>query len=163
MDLFIVLYKKDMSNNTSLSLDNQLCFAIYSTSLAMTQLYKPLLEPLGITYPQYLILLILWEQDGVGLKDIAKKLNQKSGALTPVIKRMEQDHLVDRIRLPHDERSLSIRLTPKGHQLCHKAQHVNQCVFQACGMSNDDLIDLKNKINQLREKLRQSPLIDIAQ
>ena len=80
-----------MSDNACLLLDNQLCFSLYSTSLAMTQLYKPLLEPIGITYPQYLILLILWETDGLSLKSVADRLGQKSGALTPVIKRMEEE------------------------------------------------------------------------
>ena len=98
-------------------LDRQLCFSLYSASLAMTQLYKPLLEPLGLTYPQYLIMLILWEHDGVSLKDIGAKLGQKSGALTPVLKRLEQDGRVERIRDEKDERALNIRLTEKGKAL----------------------------------------------
>lgn len=142
-----------MSDNNALLLDNQLCFALYSTSLAMTQMYKPLLEPLGLTYPQYLVLLILWEQDGIGLKDIGERLGQKSGALTPVIKRMEQEGLVNRTRQLHDERSLSVRLTPKGQQLKAEAVKINQCLIEACGIPSQELIEMKDKIMTLRKNL----------
>ncbi|SJN58961.1 Organic hydroperoxide resistance transcriptional regulator [Vibrio ruber DSM 16370] len=142
-----------MPDNNALLLDNQLCFALYSTSLAMTQMYKPLLEPLGLTYPQYLVLLILWEQDGIGLKDIGERLGQKSGALTPVIKRMEQEGLIDRTRQLHDERSLNVRLTPKGRQLKSEAMKINQCLLEACGIPTRELIDMRDKITTLRNNL----------
>ncbi|WNJ97841.1 MarR family transcriptional regulator [Vibrio ruber] len=142
-----------MPDNNALLLDNQLCFALYSTSLAMTQMYKPLLEPLGLTYPQYLVLLILWEQDGIGLKDIGERLGQKSGALTPVIKRMEQEGLIDRTRQLHDERSLNVRLTPKGRQLKSEAMKINQCLLEACGIPTRELIDMRDKITTLRDNL----------
>ncbi|MDW6004835.1 MarR family winged helix-turn-helix transcriptional regulator [Vibrio mangrovi] len=142
-----------MSDSNVLLLDNQLCFALYSTSLAMTQIYKPLLEPLGLTYPQYLVLLILWEQDGIGLKDIGERLGQKSGALTPVIKRMEQEGLVDRTRLPHDERSLSVRLTARGQQLKAEAMKINQCLIETCGVPGGELMAMKDKIIALRDIL----------
>ncbi|RAS59131.1 MULTISPECIES: MarR family winged helix-turn-helix transcriptional regulator [Gammaproteobacteria] len=139
--------------DNQLSLDNQVCFALYSASLAMTQLYKPMLEPLGLTYTQYLILLTLWEEDGIGLKDIGSKLGQKSGALTPVIKRMETDGLVQRVRLPHDERSLSVRLTLKGRSLEKDARNINTCIADACGLESEELIDLKDKIILLRKNI----------
>nr|WP_319390182.1 MarR family transcriptional regulator [uncultured Cohaesibacter sp.] len=137
-------------------LDRQLCFSLYSTSLAMTQLYKPLLEPLGLTYPQYLIMLILWEKDGVSLKDIGARLGQKSGALTPVLKRLEQDGLVRRIRDEKDERALKISLTEKGAALRKPASEVGPCVAEACGMSIPELIELKEILEALRKNLLES-------
>lgn len=139
-----------------LALDNQLCFALYSTSLTVTQLYKPLLEPLGLTYPQYLVMLILWQEDGIGLKDIGAKLGQQSGALTPVIKRLEQEGKVRRVRDPQDERALSIQLTESGKALREQALEVNHCLLQACGMEASELIELKRKIDQLRHNLQHS-------
>ena len=100
-----------MNKNKHLLLENQFCFAVYSTSLAITQLYKPLLDSIGLTYTQYLVMLVLWEQDGLSLKTLASKLGQQSGALTPVIKRLETDGLLKRIREPLDERTLSMQLT----------------------------------------------------
>lgn len=143
-----------MTKPDPLSLDNQLCFSLYSASLAMTQLYKPYLEPLGITYPQYLVLLILWERDGLSLKEIGGRLRQKSGALTPVIKRLEQDGLVKRVRNPHNERQLDIRLTESGKALREEARQVNRCVAEASGMSTQDLLDLKKRLDQLRGRIQ---------
>lgn len=143
-----------MKSKNPLLLSNQLCFALYSTSLAMTKLYKEPLSKIGLTYPQYTIMLILWEQDGVSLKHISDALGQKSGALTPVIKRMEADGLVRRLRGLEDERSLSIALTEKGLKLREEALVVNRCIIEASGMDIEDmqalqkqLLILKNKIN----------------
>ncbi len=137
----------------ALLLDSQLCFSLYSTSLTMTQLYKPMLEPLGLTYPQYLIMMVLWEEDGIGLKDIGARLNQKSGALTPVMKRLEEDGLLNRVRVPDNERQLDIRLTPKGNALKADAFKVNQCIIESCGMPMEELIELKNTLDKLRDNL----------
>ena len=134
-------------------IDKQLCFALYSASLAMTQLYKPLLEPLGLTYPQYLVMLILWEEDGLTLKDIGTQLAQKSGALTPVLKRLEQDGLVERIRDDHDERALNIKLTENGVALREPAAKIGPCVADACGMPQADLDVLKSSLEELRKNL----------
>lgn len=139
--------------NNPLLLDNQLCFALYSTSLAMTQFYKEPLSAIGLTYPQYTVMLILWEQDGVSLKHISDALGQKSGALTPVIKRMEADGLVKRLRGVDDDRSLSIALTEKGKKLREQGLDVNRCVAQACGMNMDDVIALREQLVALRNKL----------
>ena len=136
-----------------LLLDNQLCFAIYSTSLAMTQLYKELLADLGLTYPQYTIMLILWEQDKLTLKHIADRLGQKSGALTPVIKRLESDGLVKRFRGIEDDRSLSIQLTAKGSKMKHQAVTINSCVAEACGLENEELTTLRETLFNLRQNL----------
>jgi len=144
----------DLSHiDNPLLLDNQLCFALYSTSLAMTQFYKEPLSAIGLTYPQYTVMLILWEQDGVSLKHISDALGQKSGALTPVIKRMEADGLVKRLRGVDDDRSLSIALTEKGKTLREQGLDVNRCVTQACGMNMDDAVALREQLVALRNKL----------
>ena len=139
--------------NNPLLLDNQLCFALYSTSLAMTQFYKEPLSAIGLTYPQYTVMLILWEQDGVSLKYISDALGQKSGALTPVIKRMEVDGLVQRLRGVDDDRSLSIALTEKGKKLREQGLEVNQCVAEACGIDMDEVVALREQLVALRKKL----------
>ena len=141
------------TSNNPLALDNQLCFALYSTSLAMTQMYKSLLEPLGLTYPQYTIMLILWEQDGVPLKHIATRLGQKSGALTPVIKRMESEGLIRRNRGIEDDRALSIELTDAGRALQQQGAAVNQCIIDACGLPVHELTDLRDRLLLLKEQL----------
>lgn len=136
-----------------LLLGNQLCFALYSTSLAMTQFYKEPLSAIGLTYPQYTIMLILWEQDGVSLKHIGDALGQKSGALTPVIKRMESDGLVQRLRGVEDDRSLSIALTEKGRQLREKGLEVNRCVAEACDLDMASVVALREQLVALRDQL----------
>ncbi|MBU1553614.1 MAG: MarR family transcriptional regulator, partial [Gammaproteobacteria bacterium] len=122
-----------------LQLDNQLCFALYSASLAMTKSYKPLLDALDLTYPQYLVMLILWEKDGIALKDIAQKLFTESGALTPVLKRMQEMGLLLRARSVHSERTLEIRLTDKGRELKQRALKVNETVALNCGMGLEQM------------------------
>src|SRR5215470_15501153 len=94
-----------------LKLDHQLCFALYSASLAMTKLYKPLLDPLGLTYPQYLAMLVLWEGDGIGVSDLGQRLQLDSGTLTPLLKRLEAAGLVQRLRDSDDERRVLLQLT----------------------------------------------------
>ncbi len=141
------------SQDKYLLLDNQLCFALYTTSLAMTQLYKEYLTPLGLTYPQYTIMLILWEKDGVSLKSIADKLGQKSGSLTPVIKRMEADGLIRRVRGLEDDRTLSIELTEQGITLKAQGRKVNQCIIESCGIAENEIISLRERLLSLKEKL----------
>jgi DNA-binding MarR family transcriptional regulator len=143
----------------SLALENQLCFALYSTSLAMTQFYKPLLEPLGLTYPQYLILLVLWSEDGVALNRLASRLGQKSGALTPVIKRLAEQGFLTRGRSVQDERQLEIFLTPAGEALRHQALALNRCVSAQCGLGVEQQAALKAELDDLRKRIQQSGLI----
>lgn len=137
-------------------LGKQMCFALYSASLAMTQIYKPLLKPLGLTYPQYLIMLILWEKDGRTLKEIGAQLGQKSGALTPVLKRMEQDGLLARVKDTQDERALNICLTDKGWDLRAKAANVGIGVIGACGVPFEGLMDLHGQLIELRDNLNEA-------
>lgn len=141
-------------NNDPLALENQLCFSLYATSLAITQFYKPLLDPLGLTYPQYLIMLILWRQDGVALNDLADGLGQKSGALTPVVKRLAEQGLLTRGRNVEDERQLQIFLTPKGMALREQALGVNRCVFEQCGLEIQKQQDLKKELDLLRARIQ---------
>lgn len=137
-----------------LKLDNQLCFALYSASLAMTKTYKPLLEKLGLTYPQYLIMLILWQQDGLALKDIADKLFTESGALTPVLKRLQEMGLLIRSRSPQSERTLEIRLTEQGQALRHDALLVNQQIAAGCGFTLNEMQQLRDQLIDLRQRLQ---------
>ncbi len=153
--------KQDQPNCASkeaLRLDNQLCFALYSTSLMMTKAYKPLLDKIGLTYPQYLVMLILWQQDGIGLKDIGEQLFIDSGALTPVIKRMEAMGLLTRVRPAHNERSLEISLTAQGQQLKTAAAQINQQIGLQCGIALTDIQNLRQELQQLRSQIQQKLL-----
>jgi len=105
-----------------LLLDNQLCFAVYSTGHAFNRVYKPLLDRLGLTYPQYLVMLVLWERDDVAVKDIGARLFLDSGTLTPLLKRLEAAGLIKRTRGTEDERQVLVALTPQGHALREKSQ-----------------------------------------
>src|SRR6185312_5328060 len=116
--------KKPSTADQPLRLDNQICFALYSAAHAFNRVYKPLLERLGLTYPQYLVMLVLWERDDVPLKDIGEKLFLDSGTLTPLLKRLEAAQLVRRTRSTEDERHVLIALTPQGQALREKARAV---------------------------------------
>ena len=142
-----------MTAKDPLLLDQQLCFSLYSASLAMTQLYKPLLESMGLTFPQYLIMLVLWEHDGLTLKELSNRLRQDSGALTPVVKRLEAAGLVTRRRSAEDERNLSIELTPAGCSLRDQANGVNSRVRQVCALGDAGLDDLRETLVMLRNRL----------
>lgn len=145
-----------MASTNYLQLDKQLCFALYSTSLAMTKLYKPLLEKLGLTYPQYLVMLILWERDGLALKDIAEQLHIDSGALTPVIKRLEALGLLQRHRQADNERTLEIDLTPAGKALREQAQEIPLHIGMACATSEAEINALREQLQQLRKNLTRA-------
>ena len=118
-----------------LRLDNQICFAVYSAAHAFNRVYKPLLDRLGLTYPQYLVMLSLWERDGVPLKDIGERLFLDSGTLTPLLKLLETAGLVKRTRSTEDERQVLIALTSQGHALKEKARNVPQSILEASDCS----------------------------
>lgn len=139
-----------------LSVDRQLCFALYSASLAMTKLYKPLLEPLCLTYPQYLVMLVLWEQDGVTVSQVGERLALDSGTLTPLLKRLESAGLVQRLRDTADERRVLLQLTAAGRALKVQAQRVPALIAQASGCSIEELGQLKQQLSQLRTRLQES-------
>ena len=136
-----------------LQLDRQLCFALYSASLAMTKTYKPLLDQLGLTYPQYLVMLVLWERDDRAVKEIGELLHLDSGTLTPLLKRMEAAGLVYRQRDSKDERSVRIRLSDDGRALHERAAEIPLQIFCASGLQPEQLENLRVALNQLRDQL----------
>ncbi|TSE37089.1 Organic hydroperoxide resistance transcriptional regulator [Tepidimonas fonticaldi] len=139
--------------DAALRLDHQLCFALYSASLAMTRLYQPLLNALGLTYPQYLVLLALWEQDDVTVSVLGDRLGLDSGTLTPLLKRLEAAGRLQRVRDAADERRVRVRLTADGRALKARAQHIPGCVLAASGCSIGDVGTLTRQIRHLRERL----------
>jgi DNA-binding MarR family transcriptional regulator len=139
--------------DAALLLDNQLCFALYSASLAMTKLYKPLLDELGLTYPQYLAMLVLWERDGVTVSELGQRLFLDSGTLTPLLKRLEATGLVSRLRDVEDERRVHITLTAAGRKLKAKAAKVPGCVLAAAQCPLPEVMQLTRQIRGLRERL----------
>ena len=141
-----------------LLLDNQLCFALYSTSLAMTKLYKPLLDELGLTYPQYLVMLVLWEHDGLMVSEIGEKLFLDSGTLTPLLKRLEASCYVSRLRGVDDERRVRITLTTLGRQLKSRAAKVPACILAATQCALPDVAALTTQVQALRQRLASPPI-----
>jgi MarR family transcriptional regulator, organic hydroperoxide resistance regulator len=139
------------------SLDNQLCFALYSTSLAMTRIYKPLLDALGLTYPQYLAMLVLWEQDGIGVSELGERLYLDSGTLTPLLKRLETAGLIARLRAVEDERRVRISLTAAGRKLKARAADVPACILAASQCAIPDLARLTRQVQALRARLVDWP------
>ena len=136
-----------------LLLDNQLCFALYSTSLAMTKLYKPLLDELGLTYPQYLAMLVLWEKDGLTVSELGERLFLDSGTLTPLLKRLEASGLVSRLRDVEDERRVHITLTAAGRKLKSRAARIPGCILSASQCSIPELVGLTQQVQALRQRL----------
>ena len=136
-----------------LALDNQFCFTLYSASLAMTKTYKPFLEKVGLTYPQYLVMLVLWQQDDVLVKTIGELLFLDSGTLTPLLKRLEASSLIVRTRDETDERQVRITLTREGRALKKKAQEIPSQVLCASGQSADNLMRLRTQLSTIRNDL----------
>ena len=147
------MLKKHPTAEQQLHLDNQLCFALYSSSLAMTKLYKPLLDELGITYPQYLVMLVLWEEDGLMVSAIGDRLSLDSGTLTPLLKRLESAGFISRIRDTDDERRVHITLTAAGRRLRQRAEKIPGCVMAATQCSLPEIVRLTRELRALRERL----------
>lgn len=139
-----------------LSLDSQFCFALYSASLAMTKAYKPLLDGLGLTYPQYLVMLVLWQKDDVLVKDIGERLYLDSGTLTPLLKRLEGSALIVRTRDESDERQVRITLTREGRMLRKKAQCIPDQVRRAVGQPTHALVGLRDQLAVIRDELSRT-------
>ena len=135
-----------------LKLDNQVCFRIYTASRLITQAYRPLLEPLGLTYPQYLVMLVLWEQDNLTVNEIGKKLALDSNTLTPVLKRMEEDALIVRSHGIVDARQTLVSLTKKGRHLESLAADVPQCLAQH--WQGEPLTDFTRVLDEMIETLK---------
>jgi len=144
---------KHAHNDPALKLDNQVCFALYSTAHALTRTYKPLLDALDLTYPQYLVMLVLWEQDGLTVKEIGQRLHLDSGTLTPLLKRLEAAKLLRRERATSDERQVNIHLSEQGHALYEKARSVPERIVCASGRDAKALTALKADLINLRDTL----------
>lgn len=142
-----------LNPNSALQLDNQLCFALYSTSLSMTKLYTPWLSALQLTYPQYLILLVLWEQDNMTVTELGDRLYLNSGTLTPLLKRMEASGWLLRQRSDQDQRRVHIQLTPQGVALKAQAADIPRCVVEATGCTLTELLSITQQLKTLRERL----------
>lgn len=134
-------------------LSDQLCFAAYSFTHALNRAYRPLLEPLGLTYPQYLVMLVLWEADGQTVKEIGERLKLDSGTLTPLLKRLETIGHVTRRRGRQDERQVIIHLTDEGRSLSQKAASIPVSLGCAMGAELAEIIDLRERLLALRDRL----------
>ncbi|HAV3454946.1 MarR family winged helix-turn-helix transcriptional regulator [Acinetobacter baumannii] len=137
----------------NLKLENQLCFLIYSTNLALNQLYRKLLTPLGITYPQYLVMLVLWEKDEITVSEIGSKLFLESSTLTPILKKLEALHLLNRTRSKEDERQVIITLSEKGKKLKEQAVNIPTHILEASSCDTATLLGLKEQLTQLRTNI----------
>ena len=138
----------------SLMLDNQLCFALHSTSLLMIKVYKPLLQAIGLTYPQYLAMMVLWEEDGLTVGEISSRLLTDPGSLTPLLKRLEAEGLLSRTRSREDERVVVVELTDAGRALQDKAMGIPQCILGASGLELEQLRKLQGDLIALRANLQ---------
>ncbi|HEY1098460.1 MAG TPA: MarR family transcriptional regulator [Myxococcota bacterium] len=147
--------KKTTSTTMSpLHLDAQLCFAISRAARAMTSTYAPLLEPLGLTHPQYLVMLVLWEQDAQRVTDIGTRLHLDSGTLTPLLKRLEQRGLVERRRGVDDERTVFIHLTAEGRALRQRAEQIPEGMACKVALDVDEFVGLRAQLLALADRLR---------
>lgn len=146
---------KKNENDKWLQLDNQLCFRLYSASKAITQAYTPLLESLNLTYPQYLSMLVLWETDGVSVKELGERLNLDSGTLSPLLKKLEAKNFLVRTRLETDERVVTVALTQKGRDLKKKAHEVPTQMFCKMDLKLKEAAELQKKLDELLANLNK--------
>jgi DNA-binding MarR family transcriptional regulator len=144
-----------------LKLSNQLCFPVYAASRLITREYQPYLDKLGITYPQYLVLLVLWETDGITVNEVSEKLILNTNTLTPLLKRMESMDIITRVRSDKDERKVVISLTKKGQDMKEKASAIPRellSAMQKTSLSVDQLIELRNNLNELIDFMKRKGL-----
>ena len=138
-----------------LGLDDQLCYAVYSAGIAINRAYRPLLDDLGITYPQYLVLLALWEQDGQTIGAIAERLALESSTITPLVKRLEAGGLLARARNPIDERQVFVRLTDKGQEMQQRSTCLAERLLEKSKLSVADIQRLNEQVKALRDALAE--------
>jgi DNA-binding MarR family transcriptional regulator len=140
-----------------LDLDEQLCFALYDAQRAVTRLYQPLLSELGLTYPQYLVMLVLWADDApVSVGELGARLHLDSGTLTPLLKRLEQQGVVERRRDPADERRVLISLTDDGAALREPAADVPRCLVESMGVGLGEVIGLRDRLKELTASIERT-------
>lgn len=138
-------------DETDLDLRKQVCFALYAASRALTAIYRPVLERLGLTYPQYLVMLVLWERGDTSVKALGTSLELDSGTLSPLLKRLEAAGLVTRARDPRDERSVLISLTAAGDALRTQAAGIPRAIAEATGVPADKLADLRDTLRMITQ------------
>ncbi len=141
----------------SVALDDQLCFALYAASRAVTARYRPLLDELGVTYPQYLVLMLLWEEDGQTVGQLGSRLALDSGTLSPLLKRLTAAGLVTRHRRADDERSVSVRLTDAGRALQGPACAISGHMIDALALSTDEFAELKGQLRTITDRVSDTP------
>ncbi|HDX4049305.1 TPA: MarR family transcriptional regulator [Enterobacter soli] len=147
---------KTNDTTPALLLDNQLCFALYSANLALNKLYRQLLAPLNLTYPQYLVMLVLWEQDDITVSEIGERLFLDSATLTPLLKRLESAGLINRHRSRKDERQVVVTLSDAGSNLQQHAVGIPQAVGCAVQCDTATLGELKQQLEVLRQQLQRA-------
>lgn len=139
-----------------IQLDQFLCFSLYSANHAMSAIYKPLLKELGLTYPQYLAMVVLWEQDGILVGSLCDRLQLESSTVTPLLKRLEAMKLLTRNRDKKDERQVRVTLTPDGTTMKQRTAHFASCVLASTGLNMSEIIDLQTRVMTLRDRLRET-------
>lgn len=140
-----------------LKLENQICFPVYAASRMITRAYQPLLEKIGLTYPQYLVLMVLWENDGLKVNAIASRLVLNTNTITPLLKRLEESGMLKRIRSNEDERQVIVSLTEKGKNLQHEAAKIPEQLirnFSDSGISADEIISMKSTLMRIINYLK---------
>lgn len=143
----------DPERKDPLKLDEQLCFALYSCSKGIIRLYKPYLQPYGLTYTQYITLLALWETDRLSVSELGGRLLLDSGTLTPLLKKLEKARLIERVRSTDDERSVKICLTPQGRSLRERFCTLPQKMFCHIGLSAEEADCLKSLLDRMSERI----------
>jgi MarR family transcriptional regulator, organic hydroperoxide resistance regulator len=154
-------YNFEIMKYENLNLNNQLCFALYSATHAITRVYRSALESTGITYTQYLVMLVLWENNQLSVKTVADRLDLDSASLTPILKRLEVAGFVSRQRNKLDERVVEISLTAKGLALQDEVANIQNRVACQTGLPPDQFNQLKQSLNKLADDLRANEVIDI--
>ncbi|AZA60554.1 MULTISPECIES: MarR family winged helix-turn-helix transcriptional regulator [Chryseobacterium] len=142
-----------MENSESLKLENQICFPLYVIAKEITGLYRPFLDELDITYPQYLVMMVLWENDGLPVNHIGEKLYLDSGTLTPLLKRLEAKGLILRKRKKEDERVVQVFISDLGKKLQQKACEIPSKIYHKVGVSKEDWAELSNSVKKILNKL----------
>jgi MarR family transcriptional regulator, organic hydroperoxide resistance regulator len=158
------LTKTSIESNCSadlLKLDNQLCFALYAATRAMTRTYRERLGPMGLTYPQYLVLIVLWENDGLTISQIGQRLLLDSGTLTPLLKRLEAAGVVTRNRREADEREVEIWLTDKGRDMQREAAGARELVVCRLAMTEAEIADMRRELMALVDRLGAETMLDV--
>lgn len=147
------MQQQPSATNDNLDLEAQFCFALYSATLALGKIYAPILAGLRLTYPQYLVMLVLWQEDGLTVRALGEQLHLNSGTLTPMLKRMEQAGLVRRNRDKKDERLVRTELTEAGRGLQARALHIPCAIAEATGLPMEKLLQIKDELQGIRQAL----------